>query len=55
MAVVAFNTAFVPTISVIIGNPFFHEGLFLGAFSPYPGEEVTNIFIPKFYGSNGAC
>ena len=37
MAVVAFNTAFVPTISGIIGNPCFREGLFLGAFSPYPG------------------
>ena len=37
MAVVGFNTAFVPTIYGIIGNPFFREGLFLGAFSPYPG------------------
>ena len=37
MAVVGFNTAFVPTISGIIGNPFFRESLFLGAFSPYPG------------------
>ena len=33
MALVGFNTAFAPTISGIIGNPFYLPGLALGSFS----------------------
>ncbi len=44
MAVVGFNTAFAPTISGIIGNPFYAPGLFLGAFSPYTGGLTSGIW-----------
>jgi len=33
MAVIGFNTAFAPTIDGIIGDPFYAQGLLLGAFS----------------------
>ena len=44
MAFLGFNTAFAPTVSGIIGNPFYGGGAFLGGFSSTAGGLLNGVW-----------